>query len=167
MNTRSESAEVLYADEPTIVVGGLDLAELKRRAAASPRGRARLCAHRSPEDGLHEMLIVLGLNAYVRPHRHTGKTESFLVLEGNADVILFGEDGRVDRTIPMGPPNSGRSFYYRLSQPVYHTLVVRSDWFIFLEVTPGPFRRDETLFPCWAPDGADVESALKFIRGLP
>ena len=62
IKSRSESSEVLYPDEEIVVVAQADLQELKSLALLNPRQRVRLCAHRSPNDRLHEMFIVHTLN---------------------------------------------------------------------------------------------------------
>ena len=157
INVRRESAEVLYPDEEIVFVGSADLEELKRLALQNPRQRVRLCTHRTPNDALHEMFIVHMRDCYVRPHKHVGKSESMTVLEGSVDMVLFDEDGSIRDVIPMGAPGSGRIFYQRLSDPIYHMLIIRSEFLVFHESTEGPFLRENTVFPDWAP--ADQGSA--------
>lgn len=154
---RKESAEVLYPDEQVVFVDSADLDELKRLAQLNPRQRVRLCTHRSPADSLHEMFIVHMRDCYVRPHKHLGKSESMTVLEGEVDVVLFEDDGSIRDVIGMGAPGSGRIFYQRLSDPIYHMLIIRSEFLVFHESTEGPFLRENTAFPDWAP--ADQGSA--------
>ena len=166
MKTLSENPEVLYPDQETVVAGRAEIKTLKDLAAASPRKRARLCAHRAPSAPVHEMLIVLHRESYVRPHRHVDKTESFTILEGEADLVLFHDDGQVREIIAMGPPSSGKIFFHRLSQPVYHTVVARTDWLVVQEVTTGPFVPRQTQFPDWAPDGSDADRARSFTARL-
>lgn len=146
-----ESDEVLYPEEDIVTLSVSDLEELKRLALLNPRRRIRLCAHRNPQDSLHEMFIIHTNNCYVRPHKHLGKTESMAILEGEVDVVLFDENGNIERVIEMGEPSSGRLFYYRLDKPIYHTLLIRTQFLVFHEVTEGPFIREMTHFPDWAP----------------
>lgn len=166
MQTRAESPEVFYpADEP-VIVGSSEIERLKLVALASPKKRARLCTHKTPTDDIHEMLIVLPRDAYVRPHRHLAKAESFSILEGEADIVLFNDDGAVHSVIPMGTHGSGKSFYYRLSRPVYHTVIVRSDLVLFHEVTEGPFRREQTEYASWSPQEQDIAAIVQFRNSL-
>lgn len=167
MIIRMESPEVFYPGQETVVVGSAEIEQLKRVALTSPKKRARLCTHQSPVDDLHEMLIVLPHDAYVRPHRHLGKAESLSILEGEADIVLFNDDGTVRTVIQMGPHGSGKSFYYRLSQPVYHTVIVRSQLVLFHEVTEGPFRREQTEYATWSPDECDQPRIDQFLNSLP
>lgn len=162
MHIRAESAEVFYPGEDPVIAGPSDVDALKRSARMSPKRRARLCTHFQPADTLHEMLITLPRDAYVRPHKHIGKTESFTILQGEADLVLFHDDGKVRQLIPMGSLESKKTFYYRTSQEVYHTLIVRSEMLVFHEVTDGPFQREQTIFPSWAPDGTDEQAARNY-----
>jgi cupin fold WbuC family metalloprotein len=103
---------------------------------------------------------------YVRPHKHVGKTESMHVVQGLAEVVFFDEGGTVREVVPVGDPQSGRAFYYRLASPWYHTLSVSTDFFVFHEVTNGPFRREDTLFAPWSPDEADANGIAQFAEAM-
>jgi cupin fold WbuC family metalloprotein len=153
---RKESDEVLYPAEEVVLIDNTDLTEFKRMALINPRQRIRLCTHNSPSDALHEMFIVHTNETYVRPHKHIGKAESFSVLEGETDLVLFEDDGAVRQIIRMGPPGSGRKFYHRLASPVFHSLLIRSDILVFHEITQGPFLRGQTVFADWAPENMDA-----------
>ena len=163
---RTVSEEVLVADEDVVQLGATNLEQLKTAAAANARRRIRICAHRDPSEPLHEMVIVHMRGAYVRPHKHLGKTESMHVVEGFADVVFFDDEGGVLDVIPIGTSDSGRTFYYRLAAPWYHTLVVTSEFFVFHEVTDGPFRREDKVFPPWAPEEDDAAGVARFQKGL-
>jgi cupin fold WbuC family metalloprotein len=166
VRARAESAEVLYAAEPIVTVDAATIEALKRGAAVNPRGRIRLCAHRSVADSVHEMLIVHTRDTYVRPHKHLDKCESFHVIEGDVDVVLFDEAGGITDVIAMGSLQSGRRFYYRIADPLYHTLLIRSDVLVFHETTPGPFRREQTVFAPWAPEDGDAQAVGRFLASV-
>jgi cupin fold WbuC family metalloprotein len=166
MKLRAQNAETLYATTDPVLVDASDLAALKTTAAASPRKRARICAHTTPESRLHEMIIVLQRDCYIRPHRHPGRAESFSIIEGNADVVLFTDDGGIRTIIPMGSAGSGRTFYYRLAEPTYHTVLVRSETLVFHEVTDGPFRPEQTTFAAWAPPEDDPVAITYFLESI-
>jgi cupin fold WbuC family metalloprotein len=151
IKSRSESAEVLYPDEDIVVVASADLQELKRLALLNPRQRVRLCAHISPNDRLHEMFIVHAQDCYVRPHKHIKKTESMAVLEGEVDIILFHENGSIRQVIQLGAMDTGKIFYQRLPEEIYHMLIIRTKFLVFHEIIEGPFLRESSIFPEWAP----------------
>ena len=159
------TSAVTYLQGGTITFGRAELARVAADARAAPLRRARLCTHGSPEAPVHEMLIAVRRDSYVRPHRHPGKPESLLVVRGTADAVFFDDAGEVADVLAMGPPGSGRAFYYRIADPVFHTLVVRSPLLVFQEVTRGPFRPQETEFAPWAPPEGSA-AARRFAGAL-
>ena len=163
---RTLNPEVLYSDAAITVVDRSNVDLFKQQSSLNPRKRIRLCAHGGPEDRLHEMLIVHERGTYVRPHKHPGKTESTHIIEGLVDVVVFDDDGRIERVIRMGDYASGRTFYYRMAAPVFHTLIVRSDILVFHETTNGPFDRTDTVFASWAPADSDVDSINAYMVDL-
>lgn len=156
---RSVSNEVLIATGGVVQVTAADLGPIVQRAERSPRQRARLCTHPSPAEPLHEMLICLARGTYVRPHRHTGKSESFHIIVGELDVVLFNDDGTIQDVIGMGPYSSGKVFYYRLMESCFHTVLVNSDHAVFHETTNGPFDPADTEFAPWSPMEGDSKTA--------
>ena len=166
MENRKINDEVLYPKDKFVSLKAADLQFLKTEALKNPRQRIRLCAHANLDDKVHEMFIVHGADAYVRPHRHLNKTESLFLVEGEADAIFFNDAGDVVQRIAMGPMGSGKQFYYRLCEPLYHSLFIKSDAISFFEVTSGPFNPDDTQFPSWAPDGKDETKARQYMNAL-
>jgi cupin fold WbuC family metalloprotein len=163
---RIESAEVIYAGDGIVTVDAGAIGDLKRGAERNPRRRIRLCAHSGVDDRLHEMVIVHERGCYVRPHKHLGKSESFHVIEGDVDVVIFDDGGAVTQVIQMGSFSSGRPFFYRIADPLFHTLLIRSDVLVFHETTAGPFRREDTVFAPWAPDESSSEAVTRFVSGV-
>lgn len=160
------SDEVLYSPGAITRVDRDDIGRLKAMAAKNPRRRIRLCAHPDTADPLHEMLIVHMRDAYVPPHRHPGKSESFHIIEGELTVVVFDEAGGVTDVIEMGAPDSGRAFYYRLSEPRYHTVIPTTDVVVFHEVTNGPFRRQDMEYAPWAPAEDDRGAQREFLLSI-
>ena len=142
---------VFYNPDVVIEVGKGWYEKLMRSAYEADMKRARLCLHHNPEDPLHEMVIVFHRDTLVRPHRHHGKSESFHVIFGELDVILYDDHGRPVQAVRLGCPGSGKSLMYRLSGPLWHSVVVHSEYAAIHEVTNGPFRPEESDFAPWAP----------------
>jgi cupin fold WbuC family metalloprotein len=166
LNVRRENNEVAYATDVIARVAKSDIEELVEQALRNPRHRVRVCTHRAPESPLHEMLIVHTKDTYVRPHKHLHKSESFHVIQGEMDVVVFDDEGTVTDVLRLGDYRSGRTFYYRMHEPLFHTLLIRSDVVIFHEITVGPFRRRDTVFPTWEPDCEDPRALLSFRQQL-
>lgn len=163
---RKLNDEVLYPDEPIVQVDRDFIELMKRKADTNVRERIRLCAHQDERDDVHEMIIIHKAGTYVRPHKHLNRSESFHIIEGQADVVIFNDNGEVTDRIAMGTYSSGRHFYYRLADPLYHTLLISSDYVVFHETTSGPFKREETVFPAWAPEEDDTAAVEAFIEDL-
>ncbi len=158
--------EAVFAKESIVKIAAHDIEPLKMRAAANSRNRMRLCAHRSLADAIHEMIIAFSKKVYIRPHKHINKSESFHVIEGAADVVIFKESGEIMNVIEMGDYRSGRKFYYRVSAPLYHSVVIRSDSFVYHEVTNGPFNNFSSLYAPWSPEEGNTENIKKFVEEL-
>lgn len=166
MQIKKENEEVIYSCDPVIKMDAKDIYWLKNKSAQNERKRIRLCTHKSTEDSVHEMLIVHQRDTYVRPHKHLGKPESFHIIEGRADVVLFDDTGNMNNIIKMGQYGSGLVFYYRISTPVYHTLLIHSDILVFHETTSGPFNRSDTVFAAWSPVEEDKEACKSYMLHL-
>lgn len=163
---RAQNPEVYYSDDALVTADDATIAELKRIAAANPRLRSRLCTHPDPSSGLHEMLIVHHRQAYVRPHRHFGKPESFHLMEGTARVVIFEDDGQIRDVLEMAPYGQDKLCYYRMPDETFHTILITSEWLVFHETTAGPFDPSGTAFPDWAPDGKDAAAAANYMAQL-
>jgi cupin fold WbuC family metalloprotein len=128
--------------------------------------RLRICAHKSGEDRLHEMLMTFSGSTYIRPSLHVDKEESLYFLDGLATYVFFDEQGRRTHAVPLGPAGSGRSFYCRIPANTYHSLLVESKTVLVKETTSGPFRRSDTVFAEWSPDGSDPRAARQYVDSL-
>ena len=158
--------EVLFTQEPLLNLGPEEIQVLKEQAKENPRQRIRLCAHRDPSDRLHEMFIVHGKDAYIRPHKHLNKIESAHVIEGLVDLIIFDADGKIAEVLSLGDHASGRRFYHRIDEPAYHTLLIRSDVLVFHEVTNGPFQKSDNVMAPWSPDESNSETVNEYLQVL-
>ena len=166
MKFKKNSDEVFYSGDSIVKVRRDDIYQLKQFARQTPRKRSRLCTHEGIESSLHEMLIVHEKGIYVRPHKHLGKSESFHVIEGQADVVIFSEDGGILDFIEMSNYNGGEVFYYRLSEPLFHTVIIKSEVVVFHETTDGPFRREDMVFAEWSPKDNEVDATHRFLENL-
>ncbi len=154
---------VFYSDSPIVSLCGEELDWLQREAESSPLGRARICAHADTGENVHEMLICLARRTYIRPHLHF-KSESLHVIRGACDLVLFDGSGDVFRVTTLGEAATGESFYVRLSEPTYHTLLLKTDSLLFHETTPGPLDRAATSLAPWAPPEEDGEAVASFVE---
>jgi cupin fold WbuC family metalloprotein len=167
VSVKELNSEVYIAREPIVSVGPSEIEFLKKKVNSNERKRIRLCAHKSTEDRLHEMFIVLTNEAYFPPSKHLNKDESLHVVEGLADYIFFDEQGSVTEVIPLGDYASGRRFYCRVPEFSYHAIIIRSDILVIHETTQGPFRKHDTAFAPWGPEVGDETAVARFFKRFP
>ncbi|MDB4078028.1 WbuC family cupin fold metalloprotein [Amylibacter sp.] len=145
---RKINDEVFMATDEVVRFDSLYVDFVKQNAAKNARGRARICAHRGPLDTLHEMLIAIRSDSYIRPHRHHQKIESFHLVDGSVDVVIFEDDGAIADVVEL---STDGNFYYRLDSPRYHTLLVHSPVLVIHEITNGPFDLNMSDFAPFSP----------------
>jgi len=158
--------EIIFNSDEFVMLDIGSVADLIEISKKNKRRRARICAHNSEEDKLHEMFIVHEKDTYVRPHKHINKTESFHLIHGKIRVIIFNDDGVIKKAIEMGEYRKGNPFFYRIGTDVYHTLQILSEFAVFHETTNGPFIRENTIWADWAPKENDLNEIEKFMSNL-
>ena len=159
IKTKKESPEVLYSLNKYTTVNEKDLSALQQKGLRNKKRIIRLCIHKSKKDLVHEMFIVFPKSYYCKPHKHTTE-ESMSVITGQADVILFKNNGEIFKVIEMGDLRSKKMFYYKLHRNTFHTLLIKSKYLFFYEVTKGPFKKSNMKSPKWAPGENKLEIKL-------
>jgi cupin fold WbuC family metalloprotein len=155
---RDVAPGVQAAGGPIVTVAQADLDELRRRTRREGRSQ-RLLLHPGIDDELHEMLIVHPRGIYVRPHLMARSSKTYMMVEGEMAMVLFGDDGTVEARHLLRDGGRGGPFLLRLMERRFHTVVPLTETAAFLEILPGPFRG--TVFAPWAPaaDGGDAAAA--------
>ncbi len=167
MKTTKFNPEVYFAAGDVVHATRSDFEFLQQAAADSPRRRARVCAHKDAEEILHEMIVVLKRDSYLIPEKHFVKRESYHVIEGLADVVIFDEEGEIKDVVRLGDYGSGRSFYFRVrASDFYHSVLIRSDHLLYHESATGPFRKEDTFVAPWAPPESDTEGKNAYMKEL-
>lgn len=164
MTWKLTAAGVFRETEPVVTFSRRDVTRLRQEAVAHPNLRARLCAHVNDDDPVHEMLICLLQEGYVRPHAHS-KDESLHIVEGSIDLVLFHENGEIARVLVCGTA-PGEELFVRLPAGTFHTLLIRSEYVVFHETVRGPFRREHSTFANWAPSEQDRAAATVYLKCL-
>jgi cupin fold WbuC family metalloprotein len=166
MRLRKLSDEVAIADDEIVEARQSDIEILKQQLRHSTLGRTRICTHKQSSDKLHEMLIAIDNRSYIRPHKHLNKSESFHIIQGEVDVVFFHDDGSLSKVIQMGDFASGKTFYYRLADALFHTLLIQTDMVVFHETTNGPFNKGDAVFAEWSPEETNKKEVEAFMRAL-
>jgi cupin fold WbuC family metalloprotein len=166
MKYKKINNEVLVSDERLSLLDRNFIESLKKMADLSKRERVRICIHKNDREILQEMFIVHKKDAYVRPHKHLKKCETFQILEGSADILFFDEKGKIVKVLPMGDFASGKVFYYKIDKPIYHSMIIRSEYLVFHEVTKGPFNRSESVNAPWSPETDRETDVRQYLAGI-
>lgn len=143
--------DVIYSGGGFQTLDSSNLETLTAIAKKSSRKRSRICLHESPDSSQHAMAILLMGDSYVRPHMHSTRDETFMIVEGECDVILFDEVGRVLKIITMAAPGTTAPYFYVMPSGQFHGLLVRSARLAFIETTIGPFDPTSSIPAPWAP----------------
>lgn len=160
------SEEVFYCLPESQFIDSAAVLWIKNLARHSRRGRARVCLHTSPDLLLHHMLIVHPKDAYVRPHSHPHRDETFQILEGRATLFLFDSNGGLKLAQPMGEPGTDRPFVTLIPKGQFHTIQIETDQLVFLESTTGPFHSDGSVEAEWSPVSTLVTEGRIYVRSL-
>lgn len=160
------SESVYLAKGPIASLGASDIDFLKSEVSKISLGRIRINFHDNSADIVHEMFIAITKESYIPPHRHKGKTESFHVVEGSVDVVIFDDVGEILDVIELGAKIGKRRQYYRMSEAYYHTLIIRSDILVVHEVTNGPFVADDVCVADFSPPQDDKLGVYHYMRKL-
>lgn len=162
MALRKVNEELYIASADVVCFDSRYVNLVKESALKISRGRSRICAHRDSSDSLHEMLIAIRLDSYIHPHRHHFKVESFHLVEGSVDVIIFNDDGTIADVIEL---SNRANFYYRLDSCNYHTLIIHSSVLVIHETTNGPFDPAQSDLATFAPNEGTTE-ATSYVAAL-
>ncbi len=155
----TSSINVLFSKDAIATVSQKETEELKRIALESPLKRSRLCLHHTQDDPVQEMVIALHRDTYLRPHRHQGKSESFHMIEGAVCIAFFDDAGAILQTVRLFA-DLQKTFLYRLSESLWHTVIPLTEFAVFQEVTTGPFSSSE--YPAWEPENTpEAQEAFK------
>jgi len=154
---------------PVRLISGALFDSVEALADKSPRRRMNHNFHSGPDDNPHRFLNVLLYGTYIRPHRHADppKSESFVLLEGAVDVIIFDDEGTVRDRYSLGSESSqGRLWGVDLPPGVWHTILPRTARAVCFEVKPGPWRpSNDKEFAGWAP-AEDDPSSVEYAKAL-
>lgn len=157
-----KTTETYEAKDPVVSVGEEELAFLQGAIHKSPRHRTRICTHRGVNEKLHEMFVIYSNTTFVRPNKHVGKDESVFVIDGEADFLFFDDQGAVTQVVEMGDMRSGKAYFCRVPEGIFHTIIMRSPRIMLFEATPGPFNPAETLYADWGPQESDAPAVAEY-----
>ncbi len=154
---------IFAAKDAIVTFGEQEVSFIKEQARIAPLKRAMICAHKTTEDIIHEMLIALSNQTYMPPHKHLNRVESAHVIEGEADLVLFSDTGKIEKVISLDARNN---FFVRTTGKFFHLLLVKTPFFVIHETLNGPFIPEEIIIAPFAPDKEDINNGLTYIKKI-
>ena len=115
------------------------LDETSAKAQENERLRINYNIHSDLEDPVNRLLNALEPGTVVPIHRHLHpyKNESFVVLRGELDVLLYDDEGQLTERITLNPKKGN----YGIDIPgeVWHSMEVKEKGTVIYEVKAGPY----------------------------
>ncbi len=134
------------------------LRTLSEEAAGAPRLRKNYNLHASVADPIQRMLNAFEPRTYVRPHRHPGKWELFVMVSGCAAVLTFDDDGQVTQRVDLDEDTGAR--VVEIPEGAWHTVVSFAPQTVMFEVKAGPYAPTASNdFAPWAPAEGEMTAA--------
>jgi cupin fold WbuC family metalloprotein len=148
------------------------LASLVDDADRSARARQHRNIHSSYEDPCQRFMNAIGMDSYIRPHRHAidPKAETLIAVRGLFALVVFDDEGNVQEVIHFGTEHYAKtqdlSVGVDLTPGIWHTIVALQPGSILLELKAGPFNPNAAKEPApWAPDEG-TEDGVQYLRAL-
>tara|TARA_A100001011_G_C14154001_1_gene775254 strand:+ start:414 stop:872 length:459 start_codon:yes stop_codon:yes gene_type:complete len=108
------------------------------------RKTARICFHQNINSPIHQMLICHHKSFFVRPHKHISKDETCIILKGKMKLSFYDTKGNTTKSILL---EANKKSFIKIEKKLIHSMIMQSNYVIFLEITKGPFKKLETIFP--------------------
>lgn len=148
MKIKKKNNEVYYCNGDLVFFDKKIKNFLISKAKKNISGKCRICFHKNIKSSLQEMIIIHSKKSYVLPHRHLKNAESLTILQGSADLIIFNRRGKITKKILLSDQKNGVNFY-RMNKSTFHSLIIKSKYLIFHEITKGPFVKKNMIIAKW------------------
>ena len=70
------------------------------------------------------------------------------ILQGSANLIIFDGKGNIKKKVLLSDRKNGINFY-RMNKSMFHSLIVKSKYLIFHELTKGTFIKKNMIIAKW------------------
>ena len=158
--------EIIQNKNKIVTFNKTIVSKLKKLADKSKNKRSRVIIHLDRNSKVNEMIICLKKNSYIQPHIHPiSKTESYHIIEGEMNVFIFNQKGKILKIVKMGVHKKGYIFYYRMNIGIFHMPVATSRYCVYHEVFAGPFKkRRDVKYSKWSPNQNEKINVRKFLK---
>jgi cupin fold WbuC family metalloprotein len=126
-------------------------------ARKSPRLRMNYNFHPELSDPVQRLLNALEPWTYIRPHKHTTKEESFVLLRGTILAVSFNEDGTIRDHAVLSQKTGVLGIEFE--ENCFHMLTSLETGSAVFEIKEGPFvPHTEGSSAPWAPQEGSPEA---------
>jgi cupin fold WbuC family metalloprotein len=140
------------------------LDEVSAKAKGSPRLRMNHNFHPELNDPVQRLLNALEPWTYIRPHKHTKKEESFVLMRGSVLAVTFNEDGSIRDHYILNA--SIGHLGVEFEEDTYHMLTALQPNSVVYEIKEGPFiPHSEASSAPWSPIEGTPEGK-EFLSGI-
>jgi len=127
------------------------------QARISPRLRMNYNFHPELSDPVQRLLNALEPWTYIRPHKHTTKEESFVLLRGTILAVSFNDDGTIRDHAILGQKTGIQGIEFE--ENCFHMLTSLETGSAVFEIKEGPFvPHTEGSSAAWAPKEGTPEA---------
>ena len=127
------------------------------QARTSPRLRMNYNFHPELNDPVQRLLNALEPWTYIRPHKHTTKEESFVLLRGTVLAVSFNDDGTIRDHAVLGQATGIQGIEFE--ENCFHMLTSLETGSAVFEIKEGPFvPHTEGSSAPWAPNEGTPEA---------
>ncbi len=132
------------------------------QARTSPRLRMNYNFHPELSDPVQRLLNVLEPWTYIRPHKHTTKEESFVLLRGTVLAVAFNDDGTIRDHAVLSQSTGVLGIEFE--ENCFHMLTSLETGSAVFEIKEGPFvPHTEGSSAPWSPREGTPE-AMDFLK---
>jgi cupin fold WbuC family metalloprotein len=137
---------------------------ISAKARLSPRLRMNHNIHPELDDPVQRLLNALEPWTYIRPHKHPGKEESFMLLRGTVLSVIFNDDGSIRDHYVLS--RSLGHLGVEFEEDTYHLLTALESGSVVFEIKEGPYiPHTEGYSAPWAPAEGSPEGK-EFLAGI-
>jgi cupin fold WbuC family metalloprotein len=127
------------------------------QARTSPRLRMNYNFHPELSDPVQRLLNALEPWTYIRPHKHTTKEESFVLLRGTILAVSFNDDGTIRDNAILSASTGILGIEFE--ENTFHMLTSLETGSAVFEIKEGPFvPHTEGSSASWAPKEGTPEA---------
>ena len=127
------------------------------QARTSPRRRMNYNFHSDLGDPVQRLLNALEPCTYIRPHKHTTKEESFVLLRGTILAVVFNDDGTIRDHAVLSTTTGILGIEFEENS--FHMLTSLETGSAVFEIKEGPFvPHTEGSSAPWAPQEGTPEA---------